>query len=583
MNAQAAFQQFAGNVASAPEDHWLQALCSEGQALIRRARDGLLPQEDVENEIARVANRFDVAGKVGAAEADTIWELLRQAKGEIAIPEPTPAPPDDDEIRVANPDPAEPEPEPIEIDPRPCERCGLTIDKHIRIDTPEGPEFDCDPRELEISAAAAAARLRMELNDPRDRGMAQIEIGLLNGAEPPADGPEAHGLPMDGERDQALAPRLISATPFMVRDPATLPVRDILYGRHLIRGFVAGLVGIGGGGKSTLSMIETLARASGKPLLGVRVRNPLRCWSINLEDPRDEIERRAQATCLHYGLSAADIGDRLFLDSGRDQPVVVARTLAGGTQIVEPVVENIIAEIKARKIDVLTIDPFVSSHEVPENDNGAIDMVLKRAWGQVAERGHCAVELVHHLRKIGDEEPTVDAARGASAFQGALRALRVLAGMTKAEAERAGVDNPYRYFRVFSGKLNMAPREDKSDWHFLESVDLGNGNADMPSDHVQVAVPWQWPNATDGLSVCDLFAVQKRISEGQWRESAQSPDWAGKAVAEVLDLDLEDAPPQARVKSLLKMWIGSGALKVVARLDEQRKERKFVEVGQWAT
>jgi hypothetical protein len=129
----------------------------------------------------------------------------------------------------------------------------------------------------------------------------------------------------------------------------------------------------------------------------------------------------------------------------------------------------------------------------------------------------------------------------------------------------------------------MAPREDKSDWYFLESVDLGNGTAERPSDHVQVAVPWQWPNAFDGVTARDLFAVQKRVSEGAWRESSQSPDWAGKAVADVLDLDLESAPPQNRVKSLLKTWIASGALKVVIKLDEQRKEKKFIEVGQWAT
>jgi hypothetical protein len=406
-------------------------------------------------------------------------------------------------------------------------------------------------------------------------------------------GPEDFGLPAEADRDdepdtigqgqgaQPAAP--ISATPFRVRDPATLPVRDILYGRHLVRGFVAGLVGIGGGGKSTLTMAENFARASGKSLLGITVRTPLRCWSINLEDPRDEIERRAQATCLHYGLTAEDIGDRLFLDSGRDQPVVVARTLAGGTKIMEPVVDNIIAEIRARKIDVLTIDPFVSSHEVPENDNGAIDLVIKKAWGAVAERGGCAVELVHHLRKIGDDEPTVDAARGAGALVAGLRALRVLAGMTKAEAERAGVENPYRYFRVFSGKLNMAPREEKSDWHYLESVDLGNGTLERPSDHVQVAVPWQWPNALDGLAARDLFAVQKRISEGQWRESAASPEWVGNAVAEVLDLDPESAPDQTRIKSLLKTWLKTGALKTVEKPDASRRTRKFVEVGQWAT
>ena len=33
--------------------------------------------------------------------------------------------------------------DPIEIDPRPCGECGLTIDRHRRVDTPEGPEFFC--------------------------------------------------------------------------------------------------------------------------------------------------------------------------------------------------------------------------------------------------------------------------------------------------------------------------------------------------------------------------------------------------------------------------------------------------------
>jgi hypothetical protein len=100
---------------------------------------------------------------------------------------------------------------------------------------------------------------------------------------------------------------------------------------------------------------------------------------------------------------------------------------------------------------------------------------------------------------------------------------------------------------------------------------------------VQVVTTWQWPDAFDGVTARDLFAVQKQISEGAWRESSQSPDWAGKAVAEVLDFDLQSAPLQNRVKSLLKTWLASGALKVVSKPDETRRERKFIEVGQWAT
>jgi hypothetical protein len=39
--------------------------------------------------------------------------------------------------------PVELEPDPIEIDPRPCQLCGLTIDRHDMVDHGDGPEFFC--------------------------------------------------------------------------------------------------------------------------------------------------------------------------------------------------------------------------------------------------------------------------------------------------------------------------------------------------------------------------------------------------------------------------------------------------------
>jgi hypothetical protein len=39
--------------------------------------------------------------------------------------------------------PADFEPTPIVIDPRPCELCGLLIDRHEVIDNGDGPEFFC--------------------------------------------------------------------------------------------------------------------------------------------------------------------------------------------------------------------------------------------------------------------------------------------------------------------------------------------------------------------------------------------------------------------------------------------------------
>ncbi len=52
------------------------------------------------------------------------------------------------------------EPAPIEIDPRPCELCGLTIDRHQIVDDGEGPVFFClSPDELTLPELELRAEL----------------------------------------------------------------------------------------------------------------------------------------------------------------------------------------------------------------------------------------------------------------------------------------------------------------------------------------------------------------------------------------------------------------------------------------
>jgi hypothetical protein len=54
---------------------------------------------------------------------------------------------------------------PLEIDPRPCELCGLTIDRHEQVDTAEGPEFFCadlSPDEMTLDELERRAELRRE-------------------------------------------------------------------------------------------------------------------------------------------------------------------------------------------------------------------------------------------------------------------------------------------------------------------------------------------------------------------------------------------------------------------------------------
>src|SRR5271169_678069 len=122
-------------------------------------------------------------------------------------------------------------------------------------------------------------------------------------------------------------PIVINATPYAWKDPSKIPLRAWLYGNLLIRKFVTATVSPGGVGKSSLVATETMAQVTGKDLLGVLPAEPLRVWLWNLEDPQEETERKLQAAALHYKLVAEDIGDRLFVDSGRDQPLVIAETV----------------------------------------------------------------------------------------------------------------------------------------------------------------------------------------------------------------------------------------------------------------
>lgn len=378
--------------------------------------------------------------------------------------------------------------------------------------------------------------------------------------------------PYDDEGE--AEPARIKATPFAWRNEADIPRREWLYGHDLIRKFLSLDIAPGGLGKSSLKIVEALAMASGLPLLNKTVHGgPLRVWVYNLEDPVEETERRFAAAAKHYKLTPDHCGDRLYSDSGREQPVCIAEETETGARIVRPVAEAIIAELKARRIDVLTIDPFVSSHSVSENDNRAIDMVAKE-WSRIADVCNCAVNLVHHVRKTNGTEVTAESSRGAVSLIGAARNVKVYNRMTKEEGERAGIEPDKRgfYFRTQNDKANLAPPE-AADWHRMNNVDLDNG------DSVGVACPWQWPDSFEGVTSWHLKQVQAKVAEGQWRKDAQASNWVGVPIAQVCELDAKK--DRHRIKDILREWLATDMLREVEGEDQHRKPKIFVEVGTW--
>lgn len=376
------------------------------------------------------------------------------------------------------------------------------------------------------------------------------------------------------EKQAEKAAKELTAKPYIFADPITIPKREWLGGgKHFMRKFVSVTVAPGGIGKSSLTIAELLAMVSGKPLLGHEIEKPLTVWYWNLEDPYDELQRRIQAAIQHYGLPPDDIGDRLYVNSGRESALRIAIADKNGAKIVRPVVDAFTAEMIARRIDVASIDPFVSSHGVPENDNNGMDMVAKE-WGRVADRANAAIDLVHHTRKMGGDEITSDSARGGVALVDASRSTRVLNRMTKEEAEKAGVENNRLYFRTYSDKLSMAPPADRSEWFKLESVALANG------DDVGVVVPWVWPDPFQDITNDHVRRVQAALGERVWRANVQAKDeWVGVLVAEIAGLDLEVASEKERVKQMIRDWTEKKWLKVDKMRDEKGRERPVVVVG----
>lgn len=386
------------------------------------------------------------------------------------------------------------------------------------------------------------------------------------------------------EREATRTLELPVATPYKRVDPKTIPLRDWVYGNLLIRKFVTATVSPGGIGKSSLVTVEALAMTSGRGLLGIAPKRRMKVWLWNLEDPQEETARKIEAAALHYGLSEDETDGYLFVNSGRDTPLVMAKTTRGGAAIVAPVVDALVEQCKANKIDVIVIDPFVSSHEVAENDNTFQDMIIKE-WGRVADRANIAVHLVDHTRKMGgmEAEVTTESARGAKAKTDGCRVVRAVNRMTEEEALRAGVENHRLYFRTFNDKANLAPPADKSDWFKLESVDLGNAPSHLQfGDSVGVVATWEWPDALEGVDGALVDRVFEKIRGGRWRDSIQAADWVGFAVAQVMELDLGKKAHKARVANLIRTWKACGSLVVVEAKDGKGNVRPFVEVSETA-
>jgi hypothetical protein len=363
---------------------------------------------------------------------------------------------------------------------------------------------------------------------------------------------------------ELTAPPSKRPTPYNAPDPASIPRRAWLHDGHYIREAATTTVAPGGFGKTSLLLHDAICM----------VAKGLHVWFVSGEDPKDEIDRRIAAHCKHHNIDLSKLPGRLYVDDRTMFSLFIARSpRPASVQFDDQSLAQFAAAIVADKIDVVILDPFVSFHSVPENDNGAIDAVVKRL-ASIAHINKCCVEISHHVRKPfqGQASITVDDARGGGAIINAVRSGRVINRMSQHEAETAGIADDKRasYLRIDKGKRNMAPPEAAS-WFRIVGVIIGN------DDNVQAIEPWVFPRA-EQPTADDLLWLKATVKNKRYGADPRQTDWLGIAVAEHFGRDRDDKKDLAWIKGTISNWIKDKVIRRVNRLNEQKKERGFYEV-----
>ena len=371
-------------------------------------------------------------------------------------------------------------------------------------------------------------------------------------------------------------------TEFEVIDPALIPKRRWVYGKHYIRGYVSVLASMGGVGKTSMQGVEAMAIATGLPLLEEPIHETVNVWVINGEDPLEEMQRRFAAIMIHYNIKPEQIQGKLFLDAGRDLQIQFAKQTRDGILTDEDMLQFMVDEIKRKNIGLVIIDPWVGFNDINENDNVAMNAAVAAArW--VADQTDAAVVLTHHIRKTNGEDATVDSVRGAGSLIGAARAARIINKVSQEDAQKLGVSEheSLGIFRVDDGKANLAPPAANALYRRMHGVELPNG------EYVGVCIPFKMPDLFDGVSARDARDVQRLIGAAAERQEpmrldARAKNWAGNAVAVQLDLDVEKKNEKSRCKAILKKWIDTNVLKVEEWPDKRAgRDVQCVVVGEW--
>jgi hypothetical protein len=283
-----------------------------------------------------------------------------------------------------------------------------------------------------------------------------------------------------------------------------------------------------------------LSLVTGRDFMGSKIwGGPKKVWLWNLEDSVEELSRGLQAAASYWSISADDLTDNLFLSSalnGDDLKFVSSR-IEGPRENVE-LAKAIVTELKSKAIDVLFIDPFVSSHDANENDNKSMDEVVK-LLALIAYEANCSIVLLHHTHK-GFGQVNQNSARGASSVVNAARSVVTINPVSKDEGQAFGIDEDDvdAYIKLHDHKNNRISACRSSTYMKFESVIIQT--SDGGEESIGVLVPENLAKIeVPILTEYQIAQVQIRMSEGFDRKNFQADKWIGHTIGEMLGIKLK--------------------------------------------
>ncbi|MHA3913865.1 AAA family ATPase [Halovulum sp. GXIMD14793] len=341
-------------------------------------------------------------------------------------------------------------------------------------------------------------------------------------------------------------------------DFALIPRVDYVYNSFYAKGYTSVTAAPPKVGKSLLGLVEAVDIATGRGILTGKQQAPQRVYYYNAEDDIHTIKNRIAAILAQYNIPQSELVGQLSVNSGVDEGGFYIISGAEG-QINEAQFKTMEQQCIEHGIDCMILDPLQDLSRSPETNE--VMRILGGRLRRMASRCQLAIGLIHHTRKMQPGvKASIDDMRGGSALRGTARFNRLLVPMSEAEAVKAGLNDHRAYFQVGDIEGNLAPpSSDYARWYEKKSIIAPNGES------VGVIVPWQWPDAFDGISARDAARVRDEIDtmSNPPRADIRASAWVGNIVANVLGMNITKEPDKARVKSIVSKWVETDVLRVV--------------------